>query len=216
MILGIPLLWRFIAGHYLKVFLFSTAALVLCLMTLRLEEIAHFASIDPSQEYTLWFVLYQVPYILPIAIPLACLISSMILMQRLSTSHEISALRSLGYSLKSIFAPILLIALLISTANLFITSEVAAYTHLKTNLLKTEIRSLNPLLLLHNKHLLQVKGIFFDALGPSKMGEFASDVVVAMPGKVGSRMNCSWPKGSRPRERIFQASRSPCFLLRRG
>lgn len=189
MILGIPLLWRFIAGQFFKVFLFSSVALVLCLLTLRLEEIAHFASIDQSREYTFWFVLYQIPYILPIAIPLSCLISAMILMKRLSHTHEISALRSLGYSLKSIFAPIIFLTALIAILNLFITSEVATSTHLKTNLLKAELRSLNPLLLLHNKHLLRVKGIFFDALGPTKMGELASDVVVAMPNKKGGRMN---------------------------
>lgn len=188
MILGIPVLWRYVSSHYLKIFLFSTLALVLCLLTLRLEEIAHFASIDPSGSYIAPFVLYQIPYILPIAIPLSTLISSMVLVQSLSATHEISAMRALGYSLKSIFAPILFLAALISALNFYIVSEVATMTHRQTNLLKTELRSINPLLLLHNKHLLRVKGVFFDALGPSKMGELASDVVVAFPGKNNGRM----------------------------
>ncbi|MCE5317152.1 MAG: LptF/LptG family permease, partial [Parachlamydia sp.] len=35
----------------------------------------------------------------------------------------------------------------------------------------------------HNKHILKLKGIFFNALGESRMGEKASDVIVALPNK---------------------------------
>lgn len=185
---GLPILWRYMSAQYLKVFLFTTLALVMCLLTLRLDEIAHFASLDQSGAYIFAFVAYQIPYILPIAIPLACLTSAMILVQRLSETHEIAAMRALGYSLTSIFSPLVFLAALIALLNIFITSEVATATHLQTNLLKTELRSINPLLLLQNKHLLRVKGIYFDALGPSKMGEMASDVVIAMPGKKGERL----------------------------
>lgn len=189
MILGMPILWRYMAAQYLKVFLFTTIALILCLLTLRLEDIAHVASLDQTNGYLFAFILYQIPYILPIAIPLACLTSSMILVQRLSSTHEIAALRSLGYSLTTIFTPLIFLAALLALLNFYITSEVATTTHLKANLLKSELRSVNPLLLLQNKHLLRVKGIFFDALGPTKMGEMASDIVVALPGKKGGRLS---------------------------
>lgn len=184
-----PIIWRWILGQYLKVFLLSVCAFVAVLLTLRLEEIAHFASIDTTGEYLIWFVIYQIPYILPVAIPLSSLIAAMILTRELSHHHELTALRSLGFSLKRIFAPILITAGFIAALNFVILSEVATFSHLKTSLLKTELRSVNPLLLLHNKHLLKMKGIYFDTLGPSKMGEEAFDVIVAIPNKPGERMN---------------------------
>ncbi|MCB1113334.1 MAG: LptF/LptG family permease [Chlamydiia bacterium] len=187
--LKFPVLWRYLAWQFLKVFFFTTIALIGGLLTLRLEEIASFWSLDQTGTYLLTFILYQIPYILPIAIPLACLISSMILVKRLSSTHEISAMRALGYSISSIFQPVLIIATLISIANFLITSEIATETHLKTNLLKSELRSMNPLILLQNKYLLRTKGIFYDALGAFKMGETASDVVIAFPSKDNERLS---------------------------
>lgn len=184
-----PVLWRYLGGQFLKVFLLTATSLILCLLTLRMEDIAQFISLGSTGPYVLWFVLYQIPYILPIAIPLSCLIASMILMSRLSTHHEISALRALGLSLKAILAPVLLMGAIIALLNFFVTSEVATLTHLKTNLLKLELRTMNPLHLLTNKHLMRVQGFYFDALGPTRSGELASDVVVALPGKEGARMN---------------------------
>lgn len=184
-----PILWRYLSSQFLKVFLFTLVALIGGLLTLRLEEIAGFAALDPTGTYLLSFVAYQIPYILPIALPLACLISSIILMKRLSSTHEIAALRALGFSLGTLFAPVLIIAFILSIANFLITSEVATETHLKINILKSELRSINPLLLLQNKHLLKTKGIFFDALGNYKMGESASKVVIAFPGKKNERLS---------------------------
>lgn len=184
-----PLIWRWILSQYLKVFLLSVCAFVAILLTLRLEEIAHFASIDTTGEYLIWFVIYQIPYILPVAIPLSSLIAAMILTRELSHHHELTALRSLGFSFKRIFAPILIAAGFIAAVNFIVMSEVATFSHLKTSLLKTELRSVNPLLLLHNKHLLKMKGIYFDTLGSSKMGEEAQDVIIAIPNKAGERMN---------------------------
>jgi lipopolysaccharide export system permease protein len=184
-----PILWRYLSSQFLKVFLFTLVALIGGLLTLRLEEIASFAALDPTGTYLLSFIAYQIPYILPIALPLACLISSIILMKRLSSTHEIAALRALSFSLGTLFAPVLIIAFILSIANFLITSEVATATHLKTNILKSELRSINPLLLLQNKHLLKTKGIFFEALGTYKMGESASKVVIAFPGKKGERLS---------------------------
>ena len=76
-----PILWRFLIIKFLKVFSFSVLAFIAILLTLRLEEIAHFASIDSGKGYLFWFILYQIPYILPVAIPLSCLISSLLLVQ---------------------------------------------------------------------------------------------------------------------------------------
>lgn len=184
-----PILWRYLLSNYLKVLLLCLTGFISILLTTRLDEIAHFATLGPEGIYILLFTLHQIPYILPIALPISCLISSMILIQRLSRTHELTAMRAAGLSLKSILAPILFAAAFLSLANFFVVSEMSTHSHLSTGLLKNELRSINPLLLLHNKHLMKLRGIFFYVLGPYKMGESASDAIIAMPNHHERRIN---------------------------
>lgn len=135
------------------------------------------------------FALFQIPYLLPIAVPISCLISSVLLMQRLSKDQELTSLRSAGFSFKDILFPLLIMAAFIAVFNFYTVSELATASHLQANLLKNELRSVNPLLLLNNKHLMRTKGIYYDALGESKMGQLASQVMIAMPDKKKSALN---------------------------
>lgn len=184
-----PILWRYLLTHFLKVTILSVFAFVTILLAMQLDEIAHFAALGAPLPYILLFALYQIPYILPIAIPISCLIASMILVQRLSSTHELTALRASGYALRDILAPILLSAAFLTIFNFWIVSEVATQSHLTTNQLKSKLRSINPLLLLNNKHLMRLRGLYFDALGPSRIGEFAQDVLLALPSTNEGRIN---------------------------
>lgn len=177
----IPIIWRYLLSQYLKVTGLCVVAFIVVLLTMRLEDIAHFASLDPTFHVILLFVLFQIPYILPIVIPIACLISAILLMQRLSKTHELTALRACGISIKDFLAPILISAGLLSILNFYVVSELATESHFMTGLWKLELRSVNPLLLLRNKHLMKVKGGYFEVLGSSKMGETASQAILALP-----------------------------------
>lgn len=176
-----PVIWKYLIVNFLRVFGLTVGAFLAILLASRLEEIAHFASFGAEFLLILLFTLFQIPYILPIAIPIACLISAILLMQRLSTDQELTAIRAAGFSLKEITTPLLLTAFAISLLNFYCVSEIATLSHYKSNLLKNELKSVNPLLLLHNKHLLRTKGMFFETLGPSKLGQSASDVILAIP-----------------------------------
>jgi lipopolysaccharide export system permease protein len=184
-----PILWRYLLVQYFKVFLLCLTTFIAILLTTRLDEIAHFATLGPQGLYILLFTLHQIPYILPIAIPISSLVSAMILIQRLSHSQELTAMRACGFALRDILSPILAAALFLSLLNFYVVSELATASHLNNALLKSELRSVNPLLLLHNKHLMRMKGIFFDALGPSKIGESASNIILAVPKKANGRIN---------------------------
>jgi lipopolysaccharide export system permease protein len=184
-----PIIWRFLLNQYLKVMALCVAAIITVLLTTRLEDIAHFASLDASLGILLLFVLYQIPYILPIAIPVACLVSSILLVQRLSQTHELTALRACGMALKDFITPILIAGSFLAILNFYLVSETATVSHLYTNLWKSELRSVNPLLLLKNKHLMKLRGAYFDALGASRVGESASQVVMAMPSRAHQRIN---------------------------
>lgn len=184
-----PIFWRYLLGQYFKVLCLCVFAIIAILLTLRLDEIAHFASLSPGFLFILQFTLYQIPYILPIALPISCLISSILLLQKLSSSHELTALRASGFSLRNVLYPLLISSGFLSAFNFYTVSELATHSHFETSLLKTELRSLNPLLLLQNKHLLRMKGIFFDALGPSKIGHIATQALIAMPEKKTHRIS---------------------------
>lgn len=184
-----PILWKHLLTQYLKVLFLSITAFIAVLVTTRLDEIAHFATLGSEGRYIFLFVLYQVPYVLPIALPISALISSILLVQGLSQSHELTAMRACGLALKDIFAPMLLTASLLAIFSFYVVSELATTSHLQTSLLKNELRSINPLLMLGNKHLMKIKGIHFDTLGASKSGESASSVIIAMPNKNNARLN---------------------------
>lgn len=184
-----PIVWRYLLGQYIKVFFLCLLSFIAILLTTRLDEIAHFATLGSEGLLILWFTLHQIPYVLPIAIPISSLISVIILVQRLSQSHEMTAFRACGLSLREVLTPILIAGFFVSAANFYIVSELATQSHLATGLTKIELRSVNPLLLLHNKHLMRLKGVYSDTLGSSRIGEYAGDMVIAMPNKHNSSIN---------------------------
>lgn len=200
------IIWRYLLSQYIKVLSLSLVAFISVLLTSRLEEIAHFASLGAQGLYVLNFTLHQIPYILPIAIPISALISALLLIQRLSSSHELTALRAGGLSIKMILAPILIFAAYLSLLNFYIVSELATESHRQANSLKSELRQVNPLLILRNKHLVRLKGIYFDSLGDSQLGETASDIFLALPGKGNNQMNLLVAKNLRSSDSEFTGS----------
>ena len=184
-----PIIWRYLIWNYLKITSTCVCAFIAILLTMRLDEIAHFAALGAPLSLIIFFALYQIPYILPVAIPLSCLIASLLLMQKMSSSYELTALRASGFGLRDTMAPVLLTAAFLALVNFLIISEVSTYSHLQTNWLKNEFRSVNPLLLLQNRQLVRLKGIYFETFGPSKVGEFASNALLAFPSISEERLN---------------------------
>lgn len=183
------MLWRYLLGQFFKIFILCVIAFIAILLTMRLEEIAYVATLGPEMLPIIWFIIQQIPYILPIAFPIAALISSILIMQNLSQSQELTAMRSSGFAFKDIFAPILLTSLALSGLNFYIVSELSTASHLHSSALKNQLRSVNPLLLLHNRHTMQMRGFYFDAYGASRIGEFAEDIVFLSSNHRSERLN---------------------------
>lgn len=184
-----PILWRYLFTHFFKITLLCLFSLLAILLTMRLDEIAHFVALGAPLKAILAFTFYQIPYILPVTLSLSALTASFLLMRQLSAAHELTALRACGMGLRDMMAPLLLGAFVLSIFNFWMVSEMATQAHLQANTLKNELRSINPLLLLNNKHLMRLKGLYFEALGPSRAGEMASQAVLAIPNKHHQRLN---------------------------
>ena len=211
-----PILWRYLIKNFLTITFFCVLGFIAILLTMRLDEIAHFAALGAPFNCILIFTYHQIPYILPIAIPLSCLIASLIIVQRMSNLHEVSALRASGFSFRDIFTPLWIAAFFLALINFWIVSEVATFTHSQNNQLKTELRSINPLLILHNKHLMRLKGFYFESLGSSKVGESASDAILALPNVKQRRLNLLIAKKMTANAKKFSGEKISLITIREG
>lgn len=183
-----PIFWRYLIGHYLKVLFLVVLSFIAILLVSRLEEISQFAALGASLHYLSLFIFYQIPYILPIALPISCAISSMILFQRLSQSHELTAFRACGFSLKTILTPLLLTSGFLSLGNFYITSELSTSSHLATRKMAYEISSVNPIILLQNAKIAQLNGAYVQ-MDPLRNGEAAENLLIALQNKPNERLN---------------------------
>ncbi len=182
-ILPFPLIWRKILYSYLRGVTLAVASFVLILLTLKINEIAHFATLGIQTKTLLLFTFYQIVSILPFALPIGSFISSFLLTESLVETHELTAFRALGLSLRDLFFPLFFAATFFSFVNFILVSEFSSQSSLSINALKEEIRAVNPLLLLQNKQLLKLKGILAVNLNPSKSTEIAKNTVLSIPTK---------------------------------
>ena len=116
---------RYILFDYLTIFLVSgfVITFVMCLG-------AMFQAIDVLSKggdlrtigLLFWFSL---PYILTFSIPMAALTACLLLFGRMSMDGEINALRSSGFSIWQISAPVLFCAILLSLLCLFLNYEIS-------------------------------------------------------------------------------------------
>ena len=132
------------------------------LLVLRFQDIARFAAAGTSGGHVCLFALLQIPYILPIAIPVSCLIAAILLFQRLSHSHELTAFRACGISLRSIATPLLFAGGVLALINATMTCEIAPRSRLMAKGLLYQVAASNPLLLFQKNSPIKFKNAYID------------------------------------------------------
>ena len=183
-----PIFWWYLLKNYLKVLILAVVSFIAILLVIQLEEIAQFATIGAKPSYIFLFTLYQIIYILPIAIPVSCMISALILFQRLSHTQEFTALRAGGLSLRSLTSPILIAGAFLALGTFYISSEMATSSHLATRKMIYDLTSVNPLILLQSAKIARLKNAFVQ-INPIRNGEEAEDLVIALNNPSGKRLN---------------------------
>jgi lipopolysaccharide export system permease protein len=111
---------------------------------MRFKDVAEFATLNSDGLSIFLFSLYQLPYILPVAIPVSCVISSILLFQKMSHSQELTALRAAGMGLKTLLYPLILGGLFLSLLNFTIVAEVGPRSRLMAKELSHQMTSNNP------------------------------------------------------------------------
>jgi len=155
-----PLFWKYILKNFYKVFSLSILGSSFLLLLTRSKDIAKYASIASSFKDVIYFMLMQIPYILPLAIPLSCFISAFLTIRSLSSTSEITALRTASLSITQILTPIFLGSILLSFANFYICSELTPKLRYKSQDFLIEKTSTNPVNLLKKQKLLKIKDSF--------------------------------------------------------
>lgn len=183
-----PILWRYALRSYLKVFFLSVSTFIGVLLITRFKEISRFTALCADRLQAGWFLVYQFPFILPIAIPISALIASFLLFQRLSRSHELTALRACGLSLFSVIAPLLFLSGGLSILNFSVCAEIAPFCRRESKALLYRETSENPLLLLQRQNLIKFKNLYVNMKVESDPTS-ARDFVLILPSENSERLS---------------------------
>jgi lipopolysaccharide export system permease protein len=182
-----PILWRYLLSSYFRVFALCVVSFIAILLVTRFKEIALFASSGASFLTILLFILYQIPHILPMAIPISGLIAAILLLQDLSYSHELTALRTSGLGLASLIYPLLVSGILLSFVNFAVCSELAPRCRTQSKKLVYQVTSINPLVLFQRESMIRLKDVFVD-MKVLKTGKYAEDVLLVIRNRAHGRL----------------------------
>ena len=183
-----PLIWRYLLSQYLRIFFLALISFIAILMSVRLDDIASFASLGTAQSRLLLFILYQIPYIIPIAVPVSSLLAGLLTFSRLSSTSELTAFRSSGISLRQITSPILMAAVVLSLLNFFLVSEVSTSSNLQGKKLLRDSMAINPIVLLQKAKIGHLQNAYFQ-MDPIKNGEAAKDLFIVLKNKGTKRLH---------------------------
>ena len=149
-----PKIWKYLINSYIKIVFLSTFGFISILLLIRMKEIARFIALSSNALSVMKYILFQIPYILPLALPISCLIAAYFLFMHMSQNHELTALRSNGFSLYSIISPIIIVSMGLGLINFYISSEWTTRCLAKSKAILYTESSKNPILLLRCGHLL--------------------------------------------------------------
>src|SRR5205814_10215519 len=118
---------RFVSRELLVNVLFAIAVLSLVLVVGNIfrKLLPLLVNHDVPVEYLLAFIAYVLPFSLIFTIPWGLLTAVLLVFGRLSADNELIALRSNGVSITRICVPLMIIALICTTASLWLNIQVA-------------------------------------------------------------------------------------------
>jgi len=124
------LLDRYLVRKFLINLLFSISAFVIIFLVVDLiENLDKFIDRDARVSQVLIYYIYYIPYIINLTLPVAMLLACLFSLGSMSQHNEIVAQKSAGISLYRIFAPVFVLAFLISILAGFFNEFVVPWTN---------------------------------------------------------------------------------------
>ncbi len=171
-----PKIWKYLINSYIKVVFLSTFGFISILLLIRMKEIARFIALSSNAFSVIKYILFQIPYILPLALPISCLIAAYFLFMQMSQNHELTALRSNGFSLYSIISPVIILSLGLGLINFYISSEWTTRCLAKSKEILYKESSKNPILLLKRQELSKLSKCYIEMKSDEK-DTYANDLL---------------------------------------
>ncbi|MBS0615954.1 MAG: LptF/LptG family permease [Verrucomicrobia bacterium] len=182
-----PRVWRYLLRSYLQVFILCVLGFIGVLLVMRFKDIAEFATLHSDSFSIFLFTLYQIPYILPEAIPVACVISSMLLLQKMSHYGELTTLRASGIGLKTVLFPLLLTGTILSLVNFSIVSDLGPQCKYLTKELTRQMTASNPFFIFNKITEGKMKNAYVD-MRTMRGGKRAKDVLLVLNNQSNGRL----------------------------
>jgi len=126
--------WRFVLSRFWLFWIGCTLAFELLFVAAKIGDLARLIAKTGSFALFFKYIGLQLVLLFPVAAASAALVSAMSLTREMCQTHQLTAWRSLGYSLRLIFFPLLLSAALISltTSTVLLHSAALAYRKVKS------------------------------------------------------------------------------------
>lgn len=182
-----PLFWRYLLRNYFQGFFLCVGGFIAVLLVTRAQEIARLASLNSEFGHIILFILCQIPYILPIAMPISGLIAAILLFQRLSHTHELTAFRASGVGVKTLATPLLMAAFVLAVLNFIIVTEVTPRCRHYSQHLIQNAAMINPLFLIKKSKMLKLQNSYAD-MKMTHLGKEAKEIILAFKNESNDRL----------------------------
>jgi lipopolysaccharide export system permease protein len=167
--------FRYIAGEFIVSFVVSFAFFFFVFFVNQLLLLAE----DILQKDVPFFavmrlVFFSLPSIIALSVPFATLVGTLMAVGRLSADNEIVALRASGFSLKRIFTPVLVLALILSGISFVVNDILLPQGTLNFGQLYRELLYANPALELdpHSVKRYQEDTLVTGSVSPGVLEQF--------------------------------------------
>lgn len=111
---------RYLLRQFITTALFALGAIIIIFIVIdMMENLDDFLDKNASLEIVAKYYLYFTPEIIKLMIPVAILLSALFTTGRMSSFHELTALKSSGVSLYRFMSPLLLLSLVVSIGAIY-------------------------------------------------------------------------------------------------
>ncbi len=116
---------RYVAGHFLKVFVFVLLSVYLVYLLVEFRSlIQDMVDHDAPVGVMLQYLLFLVPRMTTTILPVACLVATLVGLGLMARSHEDTAVKAAGVSVYRLMLPVLVLTFGVSGAAYFLQDEV--------------------------------------------------------------------------------------------
>ena len=156
------LLSRYVVREHVGPLLFALTALTSLLMLQYVaRQLANLAGKGLPWSAIGQFFVLSLPFTIAMTLPMAVLVATLYAFGRMAAEHEITAFKASGVRVRSLMAPVLFCAMLLSLAMVWFNDRVLPAANHRLRVLQQDIARTKPTLALRDQVLNQLRESFF-------------------------------------------------------